>query len=383
HFRAPTPRADGLSGRRTIRWNPEGCPANLPIGSMSMGTFRQPADARVEGVISPMIRRGFDLSEDPDTGARRAPLVPQGVLTGFVHAASITGCIAAWHHGSWVLVVLLWMIIIWCNHAALTLLHEAGHGTLTRVRILNEAHGMLIGFASLIPLNVYRYVHARHHAHLGRERDPEFWPYNLPCSSRALRLVYAWLELTLGWIVTPLLYSVRTARSWSLVPRPRRRWILLEWAMLLIGWPVMLVMLASRGWLDEFTIGFLIPALGAGSMQTIRKFTEHLGMHGDTIMTMTRTVEYRGWIGRALSRSQRHVDHHGTHHRYARIPFHDLPEATRLVHGNEHPTFRTHLGAFRDMLPHLLDPRVGPQWRASDGSCPVHGSENSESDGTR
>ena len=57
------------------------------------------------------------------------------------------------------------------NHAALTEMHEAGHATLwPGRRRLNELHGVAIGTVALIPLSVYRYVHARHHAHLGRAR---------------------------------------------------------------------------------------------------------------------------------------------------------------------------------------------------------------------
>ncbi|MFM2159360.1 MAG: hypothetical protein RLZZ124_1834, partial [Cyanobacteriota bacterium] len=52
---------------------------------------------------------------------------------------------------------------------ALTRLHESAHGMLSRSRALNEAQGILIGTLALTPLSVYRFVHARHHACLGRE----------------------------------------------------------------------------------------------------------------------------------------------------------------------------------------------------------------------
>ena len=296
----------------------------------------------------------------------RAPRrrIPTGLIGGLVHAAATIVCIWAWREGWWPLSIAMWPLIIWMNHASLTLLHEAGHGMLAPVRVLNELHGILIGTAALLPLSVYRYVHARHHAHLGRERDPEFWPYNLPGAPRALRLMYAWLELIAGWLVTPLLYSVHTAQSWRIVTRGQRGRILLEWAIIIVTWSALLLLINARGWWAEFTIGFLIPAWGAGTFQTIRKFTEHLGMHGDSIMTMTRTVVYQRLPGKAASRSQLHVDHHGTHHRYARIPYYDLPAATDIVYGgdNARHTFPSHLAAIRDMLPHLLDPKVGPQW---------------------
>lgn len=112
----------------------------------------------------------------------------------------------------------------------------------------------------------------------------------------------------------------------------------------------------------------LAPAWLAGSMQTVRKFTEHLGMFGDTIVSMTRTVVYRGPFGRAASASQLHVDHHATHHRHARIPYYALPEATQLVYADQcnGRVFPNHVRAVLDMLTNLSDPRVGPQWRAAN-----------------
>jgi hypothetical protein len=100
-------------------------------------------------------------------------------------------------------------------------------------------------------------------------------------------------------------------------------------------------------------------------------------MHGETIASMTRTVVYRERFGRLASASQLHVDHHGTHHRHARIPYYDLPGHTHAVYGEER-LFRSHLEACADMLPHLLDPKVGPQWVRAAGSaertpvCEVH-----------
>jgi fatty acid desaturase len=285
-------------------------------------------------------------------------------VSGVLHAGTIVGAVWAWGHGWWPITAVCWIASAWLNHAALTQMHEAGHGTLWRHRAANELHGILVGTLSLTPLSVYRYVHARHHAHLGRERDPEFWPYNLPATPRWIRVLYAWTELTVGWLFTPLLYSVRTALSWRHVSRGQRRRIVLEWLLLALFWPVVLLVVIAQGWIEPFLVGWLAPVWIAGSAQTLRKFTEHLGMHGESVLAMTRTVAYRHAAGRAASRSQRHVDHHGTHHRYARIPFYDLPRVTETAYGAapDARLYRSHLAALLDMLPSLLDPRVGPQW---------------------
>jgi len=278
-----------------------------------------------------------------------------------------------WAHGWWPATALAWCALAWIDHAALARLHEAAHGTLSRRRWLNELHGVLIGTIALTPLSVYRFVHARHHACLGREGDPEFWPYNDPRVRRAWRVAYAWAELAFGWILTPALYSVRTAAAWRMIARAQRRRLVVEWLALAAFWGALLAIVHANGWWEWFIVIHLVPAWLAGSMQTVRKFTEHLGMFGDTIVSMTRMVIYRGPLGRAASASQRHVDHHATHHRHARIPHYALPEATEILYAEGSETarggrvFPNHLRAIVDMAPWMLDPKVGPQWLASQG----------------
>ena len=302
------------------------------------------------------------------------------LLAGVAHLAAVVTCIAAWEAGLWPISILLWPVLAWMGHAALSRLHESAHRMLFRSRTANEMTGIMIGTLALIPLSVYRYVHYQHHAYLGREKDPEFWPYNLPTSPRWQRLTYAWLELTFGWIFTPVLYSLRTARAWPRIGGAWRRRLVIEWSILIGFWAAVLFVVNSTNvnstnmW-RWFLVGHLAPAWIAGTMQTIRKFTEHLGRFGDSILEMTRTVYYQRRLGRAASRTQLHVDHHGTHHRWPRIPYHKLPRATPIVHRGHGTaqTFPSHFAAVRDMLPHLLNPRLGPQWKerqhaATDGS---------------
>lgn len=289
------------------------------------------------------------------------------LVGGLLHGTSIVLCIVCWGSDWWPVCVVLWGFVAWMNHAALARLHEAAHGMLTRSRLANELLGMAIGIASLTPLTVYRHVHARHHAHLGRRQDPEFRPYNQPGSPRWLRVLYAWLELLFGWIFTPALYSIRTARAFPSLARSLRWRLLMEWGILLGFWVALLLVVHHTKTWKWFLVGHLVPAWIAGSLQTVRKFTEHLGRMGDTVYGMTRTVVYVGPVGRAASRSQLYVDHHATHHRWARIPYHNLPLATKIVYAEldeaSAKTFSNHWAAIADMLPHLLDPKIGPQWR--------------------
>jgi hypothetical protein len=108
-----------------------------------------------------------------------------------------------------------------------------------------------------------------------------------------------------GW-TTPALYPYRTMKSWC----------------------VILAIVQINGWWEWFIVMHLAPAWLAGSMQTVRKFTEHLGMFGDTIVSMTRTVVYADQCNGRV--------------------------------------FPNHVRAVLDMLTNLSDPRVGPQWRAAN-----------------
>ncbi len=281
-----------------------------------------------------------------------------------MHATLFGLAILTWQGGLWPITVVIWAAIVWMNHAALTRLHEAAHRMLFRSPLANELAGIAIGTLALTPLSVYRYVHTQHHAYLGGPKDPEFWPYNLPSSPRWQRRMYALLELAAGWVVTPWLYSIRTVRAWPGLNQRTRLRLVGEWTWLVLFW---ISVVWFVGWTNAwvwFLVGHLIPAWLSGSVQTLRKFTEHLGRFGTTIPAMTRTVVYKKPLGRFASWSQLHVEHHGTHHRWPKIPYHHLPVATQVVY-RDAPSgliFSNHWEAIRDMLPHLLNPRVGPQW---------------------
>ena len=180
---------------------------------------------------------------EPSVRERLRPLVTQPIApfrrhmaAGTLHLALVAASILAFRTQWYSAMLVLWCAIAWMDHAALTRLHEAAHAMLARNRAINEILGIAIGTASLTPLAVYRYVHHQHHAYLGREPDPEFWPYNLPGSPRWVRLAYAWAELFGGWLLTPVLYSLRTAAAWRSIKPHQRQRLVLEWAILVVVW---------------------------------------------------------------------------------------------------------------------------------------------------
>jgi fatty acid desaturase len=110
---------------------------------------------------------------------------------------------------------------------------------------------------------------------------------------------------------------------------------------------------------------YVIPAGLAGFMQSLRKYIEHMGLTGATVLSSTRSVVNPGLLGRLLAFTLFQEPYHGVHHKFARLPYTVLPEFTDdLVPADpaERAPFPTYSHAFFDMLPTLLDPKVGSQW---------------------
>ena len=292
-----------------------------------------------------------------------ARLLPHN-LVSFVWVGLIWAAIASWSTGWWPVTVLVWLLAAHMGHMKMSSFHEASHGTLHPTFFRNEMQGMLIGSVILTPLSVFRLAHWQHHAYLATPRDPELWPFTLATAPRVLRVLAAVAEIVLGFFYTPLLF-VRAVLTSPHIPRRQRLRIGLEYAACVATWGTILTVVARHGWWQQLFVGYLIPAFLSASFQTIRKYTEHLGLLGGDTLTVTRTVVPKDLTGTVLSKSMLHIDYHGTHHRYARVPYYNLPEATPLVFTEGEPAipiYPSYLAAMWDMFKSLGNPKVGPQW---------------------
>src|SRR6185295_225039 len=98
---------------------------------------------------------------------------------------------------------------------------------------------------------------------------------------------------------------------------------------------------------------------------SLRKYTEHMGLAGSTVLGSTRSVVPEGRMGRLIMLSMFNISYHGIHHRYAVIPQERLPELAGWLtptQADELPPYRHYASAFRDMVRSLSDPRIGAQW---------------------
>lgn len=302
------------------------------------------------------------LHEAPLSSKWYFPLLVMHIATWVLAAWS-------WIAGLWTLTVLLWIVAAHFNHSKLMAYHEAAHQTLSKNRLCNELRGIITGLFCGVPLAAYRVVHHTHHAHLGSNRDGELWPFTDPAAPRWLRLLVLAAGLVAGPAVTPLLFL-----RGALVPRVNarvRRRMVAEYVLLVAAWSAALTAVAVFGWWEAFLVGFMVPAFLTGLFQTLRTLVEHLGLFGDSPLTLSRTIVAEGALSRFISTSMMHVDQHGPHHAFGRVPHHRLPDATRELCGGSQSeavvsVFRSYLQAGWDMLPHLLDPKFGPQWKQSE-----------------
>jgi fatty acid desaturase len=263
----------------------------------------------------------------------------------------------------WPLLLLIWPALTAIMFVFVLTLHDASHGRMYPLHWLNEVHGHLIGTFSFTPLAVYRYAHARHHAQLGRPGDPELWPFNSPHIARPLRVTAAAAEVFLGLVYTPLLF-LRSVLVGELSPRERRL-ILRGYIGCAAVWTVILVVAYDFDLWQAFLVASVVPMAFSGMLQTLNKFEQHLGLHGETVLGLTRTVVDEHPVTELVSAAMLFNDYHGTHHRYAKIPYYKLPHATpfTLSGAGEHcPVFPSVVSATLDMLRCLADPKVGPQW---------------------
>jgi fatty acid desaturase len=230
---------------------------------------------------------------------------------------------------------------------------------------MNEAIGHGLGTLMLTPLNVYRFAHARHHAQLGRPGDPELWPFNVPTVSRPTRVMAAFCEIVFGFVYTPLLF-LRSVFVGKLTSRERQM-VMRGYIAIICFWTVVMAVVVDFHLYTKFLILVITPMAISGALQTINKYEQHLGLHGETVLGLTRTVVDRQKFGEMISAAMLYNDYHGTHHRYAKIPYYHLPQATpyALAGAKEFcPVFPSLASATYDMLYCLTDPKVGPQWNA-------------------
>ena len=162
----------------------------------------------------------------------------------------------------------------------------------------------------------------------------------------------------------PIAYSrIYFHKDSPMKPRERRQafW---GYVAVAVFWTAVYTAVAWFGLWREFALAWVAPWLIAGFIQTVRKFTEHLGMASYDPMLGTRTVIGRNWLTRLTTWLNFDIFVHGPHHRHPKMAHDQLAGVVAeyaeehagpdVRPGAAHPVFPTYLAAVRHMLPSLV-----------------------------
>ena len=234
-----------------------------------------------------------------------------------------------------------------------SLFHEFTHRhNHPRCRIWAELIGTLI----LTPATAYRETHVRHHAYLNKPVDWELWPYSDPGRSRTFRRLFAWADILLGFLTSPLIYGRIYWSRQSPLSAASRRAVTLEYLTTFAFWGVVLALVDRYEQWGAFGRAVLLPWWLAGVLQTVRKFTEHLGMSSYDPLEGTRTVHGGSFLTRVSSYLNSDIFIHGPHHRSPLITADELHAFADDLQRQRRslPFYDSYTSAMRAMLPHLL-----------------------------
>ena len=263
-------------------------------------------------------------------------------------------------------------------HAFLIAFHEAAHGGLSPVGWLNGYLGRVIGVSSWMSLTLYRAAHHWHHAYLGDRRDEEFWPLNDPAAGKSKRRLAAFFELMCGLAWTPFLF-LRSflRRDTPIRNRAVRRLIWVELFGLAAFWAALIGLVVWFDAIPVFVAAYLIPAVIAGNVQSLRKYVEHVGLTGRGF-ALTRSVRNPSRLGRFISWLLFQEPFHDVHHLYPKVPQEALPVVAAAENPipPDLPVFPNYTSALLDLLRGLADPKFGKAWaenaRSAGAPHPAH-----------
>ena len=299
-----------------------------------------------------------------------------------VNLAGLAACIATlasgWPTGHWAWTAAVIVVLVYFQHCWMTIFHEDVHYTLYKGRWHNIRNGMIVGTLLTVPFSVYRQVHIRHHNKMNMPEDWELWPYCDPNKSLAFRRVFAFFDVLFGVWAASIIYGRIFFVKHSPITDPKtRRKIWMEYGIIAVFWVSIWTWVALTGAWLLFAKIYLIPAFLVGIVQTIRKFTEHLGLPEGDPMRGARTVVTKDPIGKAFSYTSFHIATHGVHHKYPQMPHENLikayemeqravqdaeaeAERTKAAASDEPiPVFPSHFRAMMDMTRYLPYPGIG------------------------
>jgi fatty acid desaturase len=237
--------------------------------------------------------------------------------TGFavLHTTGIYWLAASIAHG----VVLIFLF---------TPLHEAIHGTAFRSPWLNAVVSHLAGYLLLLPPRYFRYFHFAHHRFTQDPRsDPE-----LESPKPQTWLQYVWYLSGIPYWKAAALVLFNHAQGRKIgayVPAPAVPKLIREARLFLLAY-VLTVILGFSLELNWILYLWLFPALLGQPFLRAYLLAEHAAcpLVAD-MLANTRTT----FCNAAIRFLAWNMPHHTAHHALPTVPFHKLPDLTRLLDG--------------------------------------------------
>ncbi|WP_417392184.1 fatty acid desaturase family protein [Gimesia sp.] len=286
----------------------------------------------------------------------------------FLHSlfgsAAIMALALQWPTTAWPFVVGCTLVAAYSMFCWSSCFHETSHQGICGKPWVSIWLGRAIGTMLFVSYTAYREAHIRHHAYLNKPGDWELWPYSDPTTSLTFRRIFCWLELPLGFVTSPFVYSRLCFSRNTPVKNPKvMKTMRIEYAVMAVVWAGILGAVAWYSVWVPFLMAWVIPHWIASVIQTFRKYTEHLGMQSYDPLLGTRTVIGSNLITRICTYINFDIFVHGPHHRHPKIAHNKLVEKMDNYQADnpdtKYPVFTTYMSAIKHTLPALWNPGVG------------------------
>lgn len=278
------------------------------------------------------------------------------MVAGLVYAASWISAAPAWV--AWVAWPMYWFAAGTVGTGLWVLAHECGHGAFTDSKDINDAVGMVLHSALLVPYHSWRISHSNHHANTcSCENDEVFVPASKPAAelntssdveSPLLTLAFVLNMLLLGWpgyLIANLSGPAKYANKRNSHFDPQAALFTAKQAGSVVasdlGFIAALVLLGvavSQWGFMTVAAYYGVPYLVVNAYLVLITFLQHT----DTYIPHYRESEFT-WLRGALATVDRsmgpvidtlihHIgDTHVCHHVFHYLPFYHAQEATKAI----------------------------------------------------
>lgn len=272
---------------------------------------------------------------------RRIPSWRNAWSVLFMYAQNIALLVVAARVDNIALWVVTFLLMGRAHAQVASLMHEAAHRLLFAHKGANDFVGnWLLGYVQLTSSPAYRRVHMAHHKREFGPNEPDVPLYaNYPVTRASLRRKL-WRDATGRTGLKLLRNQMRGLRS----PDARVRGTLRR---MLAVQAVILVLFAAAGHWWMYPVFWVAPYLTVWRViNRLRSIAEHGGLREDDDRRFTTHSVRQGRVARFMMVPY-NIGFHMAHHVDAGVPFRNLPEYHRMLHGAsylddrlEYPSYR-------------------------------------------